>query len=159
MNISRTHDSELIKSIVFHPELLKTTNYSQIDTSHVEIDTNKECYLVCKIDGVSAGVCAFEMENTNSVSYHPNLLPKYRGKHSTEFTIKALKWLYENAPKIIKVNVKIPSNMKSLIKHAKSIGFKFEGVDRCSIIINEKVLDQTCMGITRIEIGGLNVNN
>ena len=94
------------------------------------------------------GVCAFEPESSIVVNYHPNLLKEFRGSLSKEFTVKALEWLYNNATMYNKVNTKFPEKYKHIEQYAKSIGFKFEGIDRESCSSGDRLM----YGITRKEI-------
>ena len=147
----RTYSKDLIKRVLLDESLLETTSEDDSFT----IDAESDCYLSCVDNGTLIGVVVFSPESRRVVNYHPNLLKEYRGKRSIEFTAKALKWLYDNAEMYQKVNAKFPSVYKHIERYAKKSGFTFEGVDRESC----KSGDRLCYGITRKEIGELNVNH
>ncbi len=149
MIFTRTFDKEIISHILLDSGILGTTEID--DKSNLEIDAGKNCFLECKIDDQTVGIAVFEPDNSVCVNYHPNLLREYRGKHSIEFTIQALKWVYKNAPMYLKINAKFPAVYKHLKPYAKKCGFTQEGIDLESC----KLGDRLCYGITRKEIESL----
>jgi len=144
---TRTDDKNLINRVLLDESLLETTNEDDSFT----IDAESDCYLSCFDNNELIGVAVFSPESRRVVNYHPNLLKEYRGKRSIEFTLKALKWLYDNAEMYQKVNAKFPKIYKHIERYAKKAGFTFEGVDRESC----KSGDRLCYGITRNEIGDM----
>jgi RimJ/RimL family protein N-acetyltransferase len=98
--------------------------------------------------------------NGVTVLIHPHVLPEVRSKYARESCLAALKWIYDNAPKYVKITALIPVIHKNVKLFAKRIGFKEEGINRKSYLKDGKVIDQWLLGITRSELGDvLNVIN
>lgn len=152
MNIERTYSKSLIKMIMFDKALLETTREGDVDVSNVDIDPEKDCYLLATTDVGVLGLSVFNPLNSVTLDYHPNLLPEHRGKNTKEFILRSLGWVVDNAPMYKKVNVKIPCCYPHIERYARNIGFKAEGLDRQSFCKGGKLVDQWLGGMTREEI-------
>ena len=99
------------------------------------------------------GLAAVSLSGNAVVDVHIHIPKENRGKHTKAIGLNILRWIKGNAnPNIHKVNTKIPTIYKDVIRFAHSLGFKDEGIDRLSIMKNGTLIDQLSLGITFKEI-------
>jgi RimJ/RimL family protein N-acetyltransferase len=91
--------------------------------------------------------------NSVTLEIHAHVLPEYRKQYSLETGDLVLKWIIEEGPEQYKkVIAQIPTCYPNVINFTLAHGFKKEGINRKSDIIDGILYDQVMLGITREEI-------
>lgn len=148
MNLARTHDTDLVLSILSHPKIWP----------HIHDDGNKEAIAVdvpalhwmLVSDGEPAGVFLVHAHNSICFEVHTCLLPRTWGAQAAEAAQMLLRWAFEetNCQKMI---TNVPAYNRLALRFAKESGMTQEGVNRASFLKNGKLEDQIMLGITKKE--------
>lgn len=100
------------------------------------------------------GLVRLSNYNNYTLELHPYLLPEHKAK--CRELIKQVFRLFLTTPEFInKLIATIPFNRKIVYNLAKRLGFKDEGINRKSILIDLVYLDQWNVGITKEEVKDL----
>jgi RimJ/RimL family protein N-acetyltransferase len=150
MIAQRTHDHDLIKSILFHPEIWKTIAEDGQDQTFFDIDTNKNCFVEIK-EKETIGLYILHAHNSATLEIHAHILPEHRQKHSIESGRIILKWILDNTG-YHKVIAQVPEIYPNVKKFCINNNFKVEGVNRKCYWKDGKLIDQWLLGITKQEI-------
>lgn len=148
MKIERTHDMELVKSIMSHPAIFP----------HIHDDSVTECapidheglFWMLVSDGEPAGVFLVHAHNSACFEMHTCLLPRIWGKDAAHAAQLLLAWAF-NDTQCQKMITAVPSYNRAAIRFAKAGGMTQEGVNRASFLRNGELIDQIMLGITKQE--------
>ena len=153
INIYRCDDFDYINKVILSDEMWGRVSDDYAVRSPDTIKALNSTWLVCVNNGVNAGLMSISQETATTLSIHIYIEKEFRGRQSKDFGIAFLKWLKCNcSSRVLKLNTKIPTNRKDVIRFAKSVGLKAEGIDTSSIVINGKPIDRACLGLKISEI-------
>lgn len=136
-----------------HPDIWKTCAELGSNINDYDPEVEADCWLMLDVDGENIGVYNVHAHNSTTIEVHAHVLPEFRQKHSHETGDLVLKWILEEGPEQYqKVIAQIPECYPNVIKFTMAHGFKKEGVNRQSDIVDGILCDQILLGITRSEI-------
>lgn len=153
MNVVRTFDPKVVKSILLRPEIVATIAEDGCGT--FEPDMERNIWLLMKSGETEVGLYQIERINGITAQIHANVLPEHRKPHSKATGRAALDWVYANLPDIHKIIAVIPTLYPNVRDFTLSFGFLLEGVNRQSYLKDGTIHDQWVLGITRPEIGAM----
>ncbi len=145
-------DIDLIRDVVTMPEIWETVAEDGQEPDNFQPDFIHHCWLKIVSSGVVIALWQFKPVNKITLDVHPYVLPAFRGKVGKAAGIEHLKWIYDHGPQYQKLVASIPVIYKHVKIYANMLGYKDEGLNRCSYLKNDKVHDQWILGITRNEI-------
>lgn len=153
MIVNRTRDLNAIRSVAFHPDLIDDLLEDGQGIRDCSFDAEYDSHLEIRLDnGELIGVYLLQPKSKTVIDMHPMILPEYRN-HSKESMNHVFKWILDNCSKHVhKVVAQFPSKSKHIERFAIQSGFKKEGVNRLSFMKNNRLIDQTMVGITMQEI-------
>ncbi len=150
MILQRTHNSELIKSVV------STMWNSVCEDGHKIEDFDPKPEQNCWVNIEDIGLYNLHPHNSTTLEIHAFILPNKRKENSVLTGKEILKWILENAPKQYqKIIAQVPFLYPNVKDFCINNGFQIEGINRLSHKKNGKIVDQWLLGITREEIKGL----
>jgi len=152
MIVKRTHDIELIESVMLRDDIFAVIAEDGQTKQDQDFDTYKNCFLSLAVDGQLIGIYVIHPQNQITIEIHAHVLPEYRKQHSKESGRKALDWIINNVPQCEKVIAKVPSIYENVYLFCLANGFTEEGVNRLSYKKDGKIYDQYMLGITKQEI-------
>ncbi len=152
IEVTRTYDAELIKSILFDPDLWDAIAEDGQKKDEFEPVVNDECWLLMTHDETVIALYNYHTKNAITVEIHAHVLPGHRKKFSKATGEAALRWLIVTNPQYQKVVAQIPHIYQNVLDFACSFGFMIEGINRLSYLKNGEIVDQWMLGITREEI-------
>lgn len=146
MRIERTHDMELVKSILSHDRVVDKVT----DDGCKEIapkDEGSMWWLAVYVEDKVCGV--FLVYPLNSVCYemHTCLLPSIWGKKADQAAQKLLNYVF-NEISAKKIVTNVPESNKLAYRYAVRNGMIVEGVNRESFLNNGVLENQIILGIT-----------
>jgi len=150
--IQRTFDTDLVRAILSDPELKKRAG----DGIEVDIfDPDKQrhiYYLLVADDNIEIiGLLVFHVLN-NPIMYegHLNYLPEHWGLSLEKYTIEGCQWMF-NHTDCQKIIGFAPDYYPEVKRHALKAGFIEEGYLSQSIMYNNKLTNQTIMGVAKCQ--------
>ncbi len=152
MNVIRTFDKSMIKSIVCEDDIFYCTTEDGFTKDQIVINTEKECWLKIEVKEKIIGVYRLEHLSSVCIQIHAYVLPKHRKEHSFKSGIEVLRWIFEEYPCYKKVVAVVPVLYPNVKNFCVSQGFREEGCNRLSHLKEGSLHDQTLLGITRDEI-------
>lgn len=152
IEVTRTYDTELIKSILLEPCLWDTIAEDGQVKDDFEPAVEDECWLLMTHDETVIALYNYHTKNAITVEIHAHVLPEHRKKFSKATGAAALRWLITTNPQYQKVIAQIPHIYRNVMEFACSFGFIIEGINRLSYLKNGEIIDQWMLGITRKEI-------
>lgn len=152
MIIERTFNIDEIESVAFNPAILNEVLESNCSIDDCDLNEVRDCFLAVRLGGVLIGIYIIKSITKTVLDLHPMILKEHR-KYGLESLRLVLKWIVDNCAKSIqKITAQFPSTRKEIGLFALKAGFKKEGVNRCSFLEGEKLVDQVMVGITKEEI-------
>lgn len=148
MNISRTHDMELVRGILAHPAIWPHIHDDSV-TEPGPIDHPGFFWMLVDEEG-PAGVFLLHAHNAVCFEVHTCLLPRIWGPKAKEAADLCLGWMVENTP-CQKMITHVPEGNVLALRFARKVGFAHEGVNRKSFLKNGELLDQQVLGLTAQE--------
>lgn len=110
-------------------------------------------WLVYKECGENKALCSIIDGGSAVLEIHIYIIKENRGRNTKKYGMGFLGWVKNNASKNKqKINTKVPVINHDVIRFARSLGFKDEGIDRKSIMKNGSLIDRQRLGITMQEI-------
>lgn len=148
MNITRTHDMDLVHSIMSHPAIFP----------HIHDDGASECAPVdhegfnwmLVDDGAPAGVFLVHAINSACYQMHTCLLPRIWGAGAAQAAKLLLAWAFDDT-QCQKMITAVPAYNRAALRFAKVGGMTQEGINRASFMRNGVLIDQIMLGITKQE--------
>ena len=126
MNIERTFDNKLIKSILSIPEIWETISEPG-DTVPDEYSVDESYYLIGVNDlGEAVGLVIAHNTSIGVPQIHVQVLPEHRKQYADEFGRKALEWVWMNTD-ISKLIAFIPEIYPNVKVYSERVGFNEEG--------------------------------
>lgn len=140
-------DLDYIRSVLLDPEMWERCADDYADESLAD---NASCtWLICYYYDVPMGLASARGESTSVVNAHIYIPKSNRGIHTKMIGMEVLRWIKRNArPHVHKVSTKIPVIYKDVVRFARSLGFKNEGIDRASVMKSGVLVDRLNLGIS-----------
>ena len=149
---TRTHDHDLIKSIMTSRGLWETVAEDGHLPADFTCDTESECWLLMTSGDDVVGLYNIHGINAITCEIHAQVIPKHREKHSYDTGKAALAWIFNEAPEYKKVIAQIPVVFENVKNFTCQFGFQVEGTNRLSYLKDGAIVDQWLLGMTRDEI-------
>jgi RimJ/RimL family protein N-acetyltransferase len=148
MNLTRTRDMGVVRSIMAHPAIWP----------HVHDDSVVECepidhdgfHWMLVDDGAPAGVFLVHAQNSICYQMHTCLLPRIWGAGSARAAQLLLGWAFTETD-CQKMVTNVPAYNRSALRFAQAGGMTQEGINRASFLRNGALIDQIMLGITKQE--------
>ena len=146
MKISRTHDMDIVKSIMMHPAIWPHIHEDGVDEA-TPIDHDGFYWMLLKDGDHEIGVYLAHAINQSCMEMHTCLLPEVWGEKASEAAKLLGDYLFfELGAK--KVITKVPAYNRLALRYAKKNGMKIEGNNRESYLHRGELIDQIMLGIT-----------
>lgn len=148
--VERTRDTELVRSILSHPELFKRSNLANLDQLDPENQTDI-IYLLVKNNNDIVGLSIVHTFN-NSIccQIHVNYFPEYWGNGLADYSNLTLDWIFDNTD-YQKVVAFAPDYYPQVKKHCEACGLKLEGYLLNSVLSDGKLDNQSIMSIEKCQ--------
>lgn len=153
MKVKVCEDLEYVKEVLFDDEMWGRCSDDYTIKDNKIIDGMGCLWLACYDEGRPVGVFSIKYNGSAAVNVHVHIPKKHRGKHSKSIGLMFLKWVKDNASENVqKLNTQVPVIYKDVIRFAKSLGFKKEGINTCSIMKDGQLIDSMYLGLKISEI-------
>lgn len=153
IRVFETKDTEVIKAVVWNPDIWDAIAEDNIDPYTFEPDLERDVWLsVTTEPGDVLGVFNLHSMNGITIQIHAMVLPQYRKTYSKAIGEAVLKYIYKQYPHCAKILASVPEIYPNVIRYLENRGFMHEGINRSSYEKNGKIWDQHWYGITRKEI-------
>jgi len=148
VNIKRTFDTKLVRSIIGETELFKRSGDAAIEMYDPE-NQPELIYLTPMRAGEVIGITVFHVFN-NMFCYqgHMNYLPQYWGTWLIGHTKDAINWMFDNT-ECTKIVAFAPDYYPEVLKHTMRVGFEVEGYLKNSTMSNGKLDNMTLVSIEK----------
>lgn len=151
MNIDICYDMGLIREIVTTPYIWERAAEDGIDPDDFyPTQDAMSVWLVCEKDNKPIGLILLHTDTSISVKMHIYLIKEYR-KCGFDMMMAFYRWFLDNTH-VLKITAFIPQIYKEVVKFAKKVGMKHEGLMRDSYKVHGELCGQVMLGITRKEI-------
>ena len=156
LSIARTHDSDLINSIITHPAVYPFVSddgsppAEEFDCSPL-LGSPMGYFLLAMNDEQAAGVFMYHAHNAITYEVHTNVLPEFRGAGAVKLAKLSLKWMFENT-RCRKVVTHVPITNRPAYRLARAVGMCGEGTNRRSFMKDGAIINQHVLGITMEEL-------
>lgn len=145
MRIERTHDMELVRQIMAHPQIFPHIHEDGTDEP-CPIDHEAFHWMLVS-DGEPAGVFLLHARGASCYEVHTCLLPRIWGAESKVAAALLIRHVFTSL-EARKLVTNVPANNRHALRFAKASGMQIEGVNRASFLRNGVMEDQTMLGIT-----------
>lgn len=151
MLIERTHDMELVDSIMRHPQIWPHVHDDGAEDWQPVDHEGIFWMLITRDNGEVGGV--FMVHATNSYCYemHTCLLPETWGAEAARAAQLLAGWVFRETP-AEKLVTNVPAYNRAARRFAIAGGMQQEGVNRASFMKNGVMVDQIMLGITKEEL-------
>ena len=143
LTVARTHDPEIVRAIVEHPDIMPMV-WDGPGRPPIPM-VSSVYHLAARIDGELAGLITFVPINSVTWNPHVNMLVRGRGI-GTEVVKRGISWMFENTD-CIKIVAFPPAYNRAMIRVFEKSGFLLEGRSPKSFKFNNTVFDRLLMGI------------
>lgn len=149
MIVTRTHDMELVASIMRNPAIWPHIHEDGV-TEPEPVDHDALYWMLATQDQTVVG--AFLVHAMSSVCYqmHTMILPEYWGAVANSASRALLAWAFTETD-CRKMITNVPAYNRVALRFAKLNGGQQEGVNRQSFMRNGVLHDQIVLGITKQE--------
>lgn len=154
MKLELCTDMNYVADVMCDPEMWERISEDSQYIEDFALDAIKEnwIFLTIQTDDGPGGVFALHPTNSTTWKIHAHVLEPYR-KHSKEAGKAMMEWMAVNLPlNIEKIITEVPEIFQDVYYFVKHHGFQDEGINRKSIKMHGKLVDQHYLGITREEI-------
>lgn len=148
MELTRTHDMELVKAIMAHPAIWPHIHEDGV--SEPDPLDHEGFHWLLVSDGSPAGVFLAHPQRALCWEVHTALLPRIWGAGSAMAARMLLAYLFHEVG-CAKVVTNVPATNRAALRFAKASGMRVEGTNRASFLKGGELLDQIMLGITRKE--------
>ncbi|MEQ1105223.1 GNAT family N-acetyltransferase [Acinetobacter ursingii] len=139
-------DLAVINAVLSHSAIHGDISDDLTTDSHLDhIPKKTECLGVMS-NGLLHGLYFLVPMNGATVEIHTCLLPTLRGKGAVQAGKMLLSYLFDRYLKAISF---VPINNKKAKLYALTLGFRIEGINRQSFLINNELIDQCMVGLTK----------
>ena len=145
LRVERTFNTSDIEKIIYHPEVIRL---STENGEKGEIDVNGNCWIGTYIDNKMVGVFVFEPLNKVTLDGHCYFLPEYRKKVSSESYDLSVELVFKESD-YKKIIVKCNSKDWHIKNFCLNRAFHLEGLLEKSAMVNNKLVDEYILGITK----------
>lgn len=148
MRLTRTHDMEIVRSIMADPAIFPHIHDDSV-TECAPVDHEGFSWMLVS-DDAPAGV--FLVHALNSICYqmHTCLLPRIWGRGAANAAQMLLAWAF-NETACQKMTTAVPAYNRAALRFARAGGMTQEGINRASFLRNGALIDQIMLGITKKE--------
>lgn len=146
IQVKRTKNPNLIKSIVTHPDLFELAGHVGNTKSYKPYLGN--LWLTCHLEDKIVGLYVLEKFTAISSVVHCYILPEYQGILSVECAKAVIDYLKNNTS-IKNVIVTTPVQCIHVLKHIQKLGFLLSGFIKNGIIYKNHLQD---LSIYQLEI-------
>lgn len=142
-----TTDNEFITKCLTHPSLWR------LGTDDAMIGVNPNIFFP-PIDGITYvkagnyGLLIGVPVNHITLDVHVALLPEAKGK-AVDISKSAIKWIFDNSDKVLRLIASIPQYNHLAIKLAEKVGMELIGTNSKSFMKNGVLYDQLLFGISK----------
>lgn len=142
----RTHDAELIRSILTHPDIYPfiTDDGCPSASEFTPIIHESVIYLY----EPDTAIFAFIPDNHSTCSVHTNVLPEARGRRAVTAAREAAEWIWSNT-QYRRINTVIREDRKNVIRFAEICGMKKYGHCPDSFVKDGIVYGQVLLGMSK----------
>ena len=154
ISLAVVEDEDLIKSIMFIPEIWAAVAEDDLDQDEYFIVPN-DLWLGVFVESELIGLFRFHVMNGVTLQMHIHILPEHRGKYAMKAAREMWKWFLSGAninKDFVKVTTSVPVIWPRVKKFSEINGFREEGLNRMSYKKNGIIMDQWMLGITTQEI-------
>lgn len=120
--ISRTFDTELIKSVLCHPAIWPCIAPAGMEPAGFEPPIDDQHFYLATHDPELTGLFIYHPVADGVMKTHHHVLPEYRGNKSIEYSNASVDWIFSNTG-TQRIICAIPENYQNVIAHAKKCGF------------------------------------
>lgn len=150
MKIERTHDMQLVSSIMFDPAIWPHAHDDgAVDWQPVDMD-GLHWMLVKLLDDKAGGLFLVHPQNSYCYEMHTCLLPHMWGEQSARAAQMLLQWAFEKTD-CQKMVTNVPAYNRAALRFATAGGMTQEGINRASFMRKGELVDQIMLGITKQE--------
>jgi RimJ/RimL family protein N-acetyltransferase len=149
MNIERTHDMVVVRSIMSHPAIWPHIH----EDGMIEpdpIDHENLNWILVTIDRTPVGVFLVHAMSSICFQMHTCLLPRIWGFGAAQAAQLLLSWAFEETD-CLKMVTNVPAYNRAALRFARAGGMTQEGINRASYVHNGALVDQIMLGITKQE--------
>ena len=154
ISLAVVEDEDLIKSIMFIPEIWAAVAEDDLDQDEYFIVPN-DLWLGVFVESELIGLFRFHVMNGVTLQMHIHILPEHRGKYAMKAAREMWKWFLSGTninKDFVKVTTSVPVIWPRVKKFSEINGFREEGLNRMSYKKNGIIMDQWMLGITTQEI-------
>lgn len=149
MMIERTHDMELVASIIEHPAIRPHVGDDDAEFKAIDIDVLN--WMLVRLDsGEASGVFLVHAQNSYCFEMHTCLLPSMHGPMASRAAQLLLQWAFEET-QCAKMITRVPYYNRRALRFARANGMKQEGINRSSYMHRGVMIDQIMLGIKKEE--------
>lgn len=148
LTFERTHDAELVRSIVTHPKVYRGSLLSDFAPAreHYQVAADDaNWYLIPRYAGEPLGVFVFCPYNPVWWEVHIAMLPQCWGI-ADEVAQAMVRWMREHCP-CKKITATIPDYNRLTLALARRIGMSFIGLNTKSTLKDGQLRDQHIFGL------------
>lgn len=154
IKVERTHDKELIKSIITREDIWSVIAEDGQEVDDFKPECDSDCWLVVNDDNLTVGLYNLHPENRITLEAHIHILPEYRRDYAHAAGVSFFKWFMEECPEQYhKLIVKIPALYPNVRRFVEAFGLKLEGTWTESHLKDGNLVDLWLLSITKPEIG------
>lgn len=151
MELTRTHDMELVASIVRHPAIWPHVHDDGTPDDWAPTDHDGFYWMLVTLDdGRPGGVFLVHALTSFCREMHTCLLPTMWGRESAGAAQMLLDWAFCETD-CQKMVTNVPAYNRLALRFAKAGGMMQEGINRASFMRNGMLIDQIMLGITKQE--------
>lgn len=148
MQILRTFDPELIKSIITHPKVYKhCIDDSSPPPEEFEPFVVEQLFNLIAYEEKAAGAFMFVPVNLITYEMHLAMLPEFWGR-GREALHLAIDWMFTHTP-CRKIIGGVPAFNRLTVRLLEAVGFEDEGICSKSFQKNGIIYDRLMLGISK----------
>lgn len=150
MTFERTHDVEVIKSIVTHRRVYPAVSddFSPPADQWMPIQHEDAWYVVAKDGDEILGLWALFPDSRICWKVHTCLLPVAYGERAKRAVLEFEQWVWANMP-CLRVTTDVPAYNRLALKFAFEAGLKQFGLNPSAYMKNGKLHDVILLGISK----------
>lgn len=149
MKIHRTHDMELVATVMGHPAIFPHIAEDGVDRPE-PIDHPGFYWMLVTRKVETAGVFLVHAQSAVCYEMHTMILPAFWGAPASAAAQALLTWAFTET-ECMKMVTRVPTYNRAALRFAEANGMRREGVNRESYLRGDELIDQINLGITKKE--------